>query len=230
MKRLAFLFPAVLALTACAGTVDDDDAESSESALTAAQCATPTINTVPKTDSAGRPISGTAKTTLKGCIVGRANETGASVIARSTTILGDTAKIGQMKDDAGRPVFSQFTPRQPTGSLTSSSGLVQEIDVKLNVDYSPYGRLRVTRKASSDGSYAVSITNSTAFKATILFFPVEVIKPGNLKLDVTLKPESNGITVTGATEVALEQAHEQAAQSSQLGRDMFEWLRDELAR
>jgi hypothetical protein len=234
MKRIACLVSALsltaLVMTGCA-TGRDDGTESSEAALTsltAQQCQAPNVASVPKTDSAGRPIDGTAKTTLTGCIVGKANETGADVISRATALLGDTAKFGGMTDDTGKPLFSKFTARAPSGTL--AAGLVQEIDVELNADYSPAGRIRVTRRANSDGSYSLAISNVSAFKATFLIFPVEAIRPGNLSLNVTLKPETNGISVNGKTEVQLEQQPEQAAEASQLGTDMFTWLTEELAR
>ena len=50
------------------------------------------------------------------------------------------------------------------------------------------------------------------------------------RIQATLKPEANGISVNGATEIQLEENEEEAAESAQLGADMFAWLTEQLGR
>ncbi len=232
MKLLAYVFPAFLALAACSADAQEESVGSDDAALTsftAAQCKTPNVVTTPKTNASGQAIAGTAKTSLNGCIVGKANETGASVITRSVAILGDNAKLGAMTDSMDAPMFTKFTPvGPPSGQL--ATGQTQDVDVVLNGDFDPKGRLRFTRKLNADGSYQISIVNITPIKVSILFFPVTGIETGNLKMDSKLTPQANAITVVGTSEVALEQNQEQAAQSSKLVSDVFAWLTEELAR
>lgn len=232
MKTLAYIFPAFLALAACSADVQDENVGSNDAALTsftAAQCQTPNVATQPKKDASGQEIPGTAKTTLSGCIVGKANETGAGVITRSVALLGNNAKLGAMTDGNDQPMFTEFTPvGPPSGQL--ATGQTQDVDVVLNGDFDPKGRLRFTRKLNADGTYNISIVNITPIKVAILFFPVTGIETGNLKMDSKLTPQANGITVVGTSEVQLEQNQEQAAQSSTLVSDVFAWLTEELAR
>jgi hypothetical protein len=223
-----------LALTApaCGPADDSDDVETSSEALTtftAQQCRAPAVTTAPLLNaSTRRPIDGTARTTLDGCVLGRPNETGAVMTTRSTTLLGDTARFGALKQDDGTPVFSRFTPLAPTGSISSPSGQIQDIDVRLNMSFSPSARLRVTRRQNADGSYSLSIANITPFRATIAFFPVTVVKANNLTLEAHLRPEANGIGVRGTSQITLEHEKQQAANASVLVQNVFDWLTTEL--
>jgi len=243
----------LIAAVGCSPASEEEETESSEAelvTLTKAQCKTPTIHTAPFQDSSGQPIYGTAHTTIDGCIFGAAASpsapatdggnpadgghadggvssgtfavTGASMITRTVALLGNTASFATLKDSEGNLVFSQFSPRPASGST-------QDVDVTLNVDNSPYGRLRVVRERRSDGRYHLNITNVQPFKANALgFFPVTVIQPNNLKVDVMIRPEANGVTVTGSGDITLDVAQEKAEASSQLVRDVFEWLRGKL--
>lgn len=229
--KLAYLAPALLLAAAC--TAETGEGSQTDTAdlttLTAASCATPNVQTQPKTDSAGRPIEGTAKTALNGCVIGKPGEAGSGTVQRASVLLGDNSKLATMTDSTGAPMFAKFTPRgQPSGSL--ATGQTQDVDVTLEADFSPAGRLRFTRKLNADGTYRIQIANVTPFEARILFFPVEVIKTGNLKMDATLSPEANGMTVKGSSEVVLEENKEQAEQSSQLVKDVFTWMTTELSR
>jgi len=219
----------LVAVPACGDLDADDDADdpfaSTEAALTtftAAQCNSPTVTTQ-------LPALGVARTSLNGCLLSRApNESGAAMMTRASTLLGDTPRFGTLKRDDGERVFSRFTPLAPTGSLTSSTGLVQDIDVRLNMPFSPSARLRVTRKRNTDGSYGIVITNVTPFRATIAFIPVTVVKVNNFALDVRLRPEANGLGVRGTSQITLEHEKQEAANASALVRQLLDWLKGEL--
>jgi hypothetical protein len=233
MKSLAALVslaPVALLVVGCSADVVDDDVASSEAplTLTPSGCASPNVTTAPKRDAQGRPIAGTAHTTLKGCVVGRAGEDGDSVIDRVTTLLGNNEKLGAVTDQQGSRLFSRFSPvNSPSGSL--SSGQTQNVDITLAADHSPKGQIKITRKAD-DGTYQLSLVNNKPITATALFFTVDVIKVGNLTVDIQVKPESNGVSVRGVSDVQLEQAPEQAEQAGAIVRDMFKWLQKELSR
>lgn len=186
-------------------------------------CASPRVTSAPKQDSGGNPIDGTARTTLDGCILAAPGETGAQLLARATALLSDTNRFGALTDD-GEPVFSSFRPRTPSGSLPT--GLVQDVDVRLNASFSPSTRLRVTRQ-SGTASMSLSIANVTPVKATVIF-PVTAVKPGNLTMKAVLKTERNGITVSGISEVALEVEKDRAQESTELVQQVFTWLSDQL--
>ena len=228
MKRFLALVP-FLALVACAGNTADEAAGADEAALTslnAASCATPNAVTGPLKNAAGQAVAGGAITTLKGCIVGKAGETGAATMTRAAAILNDTQKFSTLTDDMNKPVFSKFTPRALSG--TPATGTTQEVDVNLAGDFTPAGRLLVKRKMNADGTYDATITNSTDFKATILFFPVTALKAGDLKLTVKFRPEANGISAEGQSSVILQQQQDQAPENSQLVANLFTWLQTQL--
>lgn len=233
MKNISrFLVLPLLGLAACTFDGDREDAATSESqltTLTASQCETPSTTTVPIKDSAGNPIEGSARTTLKGCVVGRTGETGKDLVGRAGAILGSTAKLANVKNAQGERLFRSLTPVGATsGSL--ASGLVQEADATLNVtDYEPKTRLRITRKAAADGSYTLSIVNITAVNVSAGLFSVDVVQPGNFTFKATLKPEANGATVAGASDIQLDIAPQYADELSQMVRDVFSWLTKELA-
>jgi hypothetical protein len=231
MKRLLPLFIAAAVAAGCSMTSDDGDSSNeaiSGLTLTPAGCKTPAVATKPAVNTAGQPINGSAKTTINGCIVGKVGETGQATATRLAAILGDTNRLGQVRDETGAAVFTRFTPSQPTGTL--ATGLVQDVDVSLAGFGSPSSRLRVTRKQAPDGTYTLSLTNVTAFTATVFFVDVTAIDPGNLVLSVTMKPEANGLTVTGAGSVILDVQQDQAGQASQIVNDLFSWLTAELAK
>jgi hypothetical protein len=76
--------------------------------------------------------------------------------------------------------------------------------------------------------YSVRITNVTAFQASIMLFPVTAIEAGRLTLDVQMKPEANGLTVTGHGTVLLSAMQDQAGTASEIVGDLFGWLTTEL--
>lgn len=233
MKNIArFLVLPLLGLAACTYDGQRDDTASSESlltTLTAQDCRTPSTTTAPLTDSAGNPLEGSARTKLNGCVVGKTGETGKDVVGRAAAILGSTAKLATVTNAQGERLFTSLTPAGgTTGSL--SSGLVQEADATLNVTgYSPKTRLRITRKSNADGSYTMSLVNITAVNVTAGVFSVDVVQPGNFTFSATLKPEANGATVVGASDIQLDLAPEYADQLSQMVLDVFGWLTKELA-
>lgn len=230
MRLLPLLFTAALSV-GCAASAEEDATSSDEAlsqqTLTAAACKTPVLHTKPSVNG-GVAIEGTANTTISGCIVGKAGESGKDVEARLVTVLGDTARIGHVKAPDGDDVFAKFTPLPATGTL--ATGLVQDVDVTLEMFASPSARLRITRKLSADGVYSLRITNVTAFKASVAFVPVTAILPSSLLLDVQMRPEANGLSVSGAGSVKLEIMQDEAAGASELVRDLFNWLTGELAR
>lgn len=227
MKRFLALVP-FLALTACAGTTGED-ASSDEAALTslnAASCATPKVQTGPLKNAQGQAIAGGAITTLQGCIIGKAGEAGTDTMKRAAVILNDTQRFSTLTDDQNKPVFSKFKPLALSG--TPATGTVQEVDVNLAGDFTPAGRLKVTRKQNADGTYDATITNSTDFKATILFFPVTALKAGDLKLTVKFTTEANGISAKGQSSVVLQQQQELAPENSLLVANLFTWLTEQM--
>jgi hypothetical protein len=219
-----------LALGCASGAPDEAEVGQSGADLTSSQCAQPTIESAPHTDSSGRPIDGTAHTTVTGCILASSGETGAALLGRATALLTDTNSFASVTDPQGQAVFSSFRPQAPTGSLTSPGGLVQDVDVALNMQFNPSTRLRVTRKQAADGSFDVTLTNITALKATIAIFPVTAVNPGDLSVSVKLGGESNGITVSGAGDVTLQVQKDQANQTGQIVSDLFDWLKTKLAQ
>jgi hypothetical protein len=233
MRKLAYLAGFSLAATvigACASLNDDGGTTSTDAltTLTAAQCKTPVVHTSGKTDSSGDAIAGSAHTTLTGCIVGSQGETGDAVVTRLTTLLGNTSRLGTVKDAQGAPVFQQFTPGTRHGTLATS--LTQDIDVTLAMDHSPYTKLHTAQHNVAGAPYALSIVNATPLLASVAFFTVTVVNPGELSLTLEVKAAANGITVTGASDIILQQQQDQAASASVLVSDMFRWLTTELAK
>jgi hypothetical protein len=215
--------------TGCATATDDDGGESSVDALstvTAQECKKPTVTTAPQVES-GAPVEGSAHTTLSGCVAGAAGETGADVIERVVGMLADTQKLTGVKDTTGAPVFTKFKAGKASGSL--ASGHSQDIDVTLAMDHAPTTRLHIEQKKLANGSYAVEITNATALSATVAFFNVTVVKPGDLELTLRVKPEANGVVVSGTADIILQQEQAQASKASLLVSDLFGWLSGELS-
>lgn len=228
---LAALSLAVTAVAACSSVNNDDGATSADNALTTltvAQCKTPAVHTSPKNDAAGNAIAGSAHTTLAGCIVGAQGETGDAVLTRLTALLGDTARLGTVKDAQGAPVFQVFTPGAKHGTLATS--LTQDIDVTLAMDHSPYTKLHTAQNRPAGAPYTLSIVNATPVLAAVAFFTVTVVNPGELSLNLEVKVAANGITVTGGSDIVLQQSQEQAASASVLVSDLFRWLATELAK
>jgi hypothetical protein len=216
-------------LVGCAGETDGASGETSAdltSTLTPEQCKTPNVTTSPLFDASHRPIDGTAKTSLTGCILGRDGEAGTAVLGRAAALLGDTNKLGLITDETGSRVFSSFRPHPATGTL--ATGLVQDIDVVLNVQFSPSTRIRVTRRQGADGNLSLAITNVTALQATVAFFPVTAVNPGDLTLSASAHAETNGISVAGSGQVTLQVQKDQANQSAALVHQVFDWLTQQL--
>ena len=234
MRTLACLATLSLALSftaACASVDGDDEASSSVEALTsltAAQCKTPTVHTSPKTDPSGGAVAGSAHTTLAGCILGASGESGESVVARLSSLLANTAALGTVENDQGQPVFQRFTPGAKHGTLATS--LTQDIDVTLAMTGSPKTSLHTVQRRPAGKPYALSIANTTPVIASLAIFSVTVVKPGNLSLTLEIKPQENGITVTGASDIVLEQQQDRASQASVLVGDVFRWLTTELKK
>jgi hypothetical protein len=232
MRKLACLAAFSFALSvvaACSAVSDDDEGTTSADALTSltvAQCKTPAVSTSPKKDSAGNVIAGSAHTTLSGCVVGSQGETGDAVRKRLTALLGDTARLGTVKNSQGAPVFSQFAPLPKQGTLATS--LAQDINVTLAMSHSPYTKLRTVQRQNAAGTYSLSISNTTAVSASVVFFTVTVVNPGELSLTLEVKAQLNGITITGASDIILQQEQDQAASASVLVSDLFRWLTTEL--
>jgi hypothetical protein len=227
---LAALSLAVAAAGACASVTDDDGTTSADAltTLTVAQCKTPTVHTSAKTDSSGAAIAGSAHTTLSGCIVGAQGETGDAVLTRLTTLLADTGRIGTVKDSQGAPVFSQFNPGTKHGTLATA--VTQDFGVTLAMDHSPYTKLHTSQSRPAGQPYSLSIVNSTALSADVAFFTVTVVNPGEFTLTLQAKAAANGITLTGASDIILQQQQDQAASASVLVSDLFRWMAGELAK
>lgn len=233
MRKLACIASfsiALIALGACASVTDDGGSSSADAltTLTVAQCKTPTVHTSPKTDSSGAAIAGSAHTTLAGCIVGAQGETGDAVLTRLTALMADTSRLGNVKDAQGAKVFQQFTPGTKHGSLTSS--LTQDFDVVLALDHSPFTKLHTAQTKPAGAPYSLSIVNATPLAASVAFFTVTVVNPGEFSLTLQGKAAANGITVTGASDIILQQQQDQAASASVLVTDVFRWLTTELAK
>lgn len=234
MRKLASLVAvsSVIALVAaCAAESEDDSGSTSDSALTSltlAQCKTPKVHTAPMAAQGGGTIAGSAHTTLEGCIVGSMGESGDAVLTRLATLLGNTAKLGTVKNEQGGPVFQHFTPGGRAGSLATS--LVQDIDVTLAMDHSPFTKLHTVQKKAAGAPYTLKISNVTALSASVAFFTVTVVEPGQLTLTLEAKAQANGITITGASDIILQQQQDQAASASVLVSDLFRWVTTELAR
>jgi hypothetical protein len=230
VRRLVPVIAAVAAFAGpgCAG--GSDDASSSDSALTLGpqQCRGPSIGSAPRLDASGAPVPGTARTTLSGCILGRAGETGAALLARAAAIFEDPEKLGSLTTDGGGAFFTKFAPLPPTG--TPATALVQDADVQLSWASAPTGRLRVTTREAADGTFTLSILNLTALEAFVAGDTATVVDPGNLALNMRFKPESNGVTVVGTTELTLLEDLSTATPSSMLVRQVFLWIASELAK
>jgi hypothetical protein len=220
-------FATLGALGCAAGS--DDAAESSSAALTTlapGQCATPTTSEAPLNDASGNPIAGTGKTTLEGCILGHTGETGAALVTRLEALLSDTSKFSTVENTPGHRLFSEFTPGAASGSI--ATGLVQDVDITLNEQYSPKTRLRLTRKRTTDGGVNITITNVTALTAQV-FFGVTVVNPNNLSVTLTFLPEANGVTAAGSSQVKMEQGQDHAAEVSGLVTSLFGWVSDQVS-
>jgi hypothetical protein len=216
-------------LTGCAGETTEGAGETSAdlTTLNPDQCKSPTVSTSPLLDSSHRPIDGTARTTLSGCIVGQAGEAGSAVLARAVALVTDTNHFASITDNIGARVFTSFRPGQASGTL--ATGLVQDIDVTLNMSFSPSTRLRVTRKQGADGTLSLSITNVTPLSATIAFFPVTAVNPGDLSVNATAQAQANGISVAGSGQITLQQEKDQANTVADLVHQVFDWLTAQLS-
>jgi hypothetical protein len=221
---------AVDAVAACASVTDDEGSTSADAltTLTVAQCKTPTVHTSPKTDSSGAAIAGSAHTTLAGCIIGAQGESGDAVLTRLSTLLADTERIGSVKDAQGAPVFSQFNPGGRHGTLATS--VTQDFGVTLAMDHAPYTKLHTVQTKPAGAPYSLSIVNATALSADVAFFTVTVVNPGELSLSLQVKAAANGVSMTGASDIILQQQQDQAASASVLVSDLFRWLTSELAK
>ncbi|MDB4938435.1 MAG: hypothetical protein JWP87_5407 [Labilithrix sp.] len=231
LSCLAAVSTTLVFIAACAATSEDDSDTTAADALTSltvAQCKTPTVHTAPKAAPGGGTIAGSAHTTLAGCIVGAQGETGDAVLTRLTTLLGNTSRLGTVKNAQGAPVFQHFTPGARQGSLGGS--LTQDFDVTLAMDHSPFTKLHTVQHKAAGSPYTLKIVNATALSASVAFFTVTVVEPGNLTLTLEAKPQLNGITVTGASDIVLEQEQDQAASASVLVSDLFRWVTTELAK
>ena len=234
MRTLACLatFSLALAFTAgCAATDEDDSASSSSEALTsltATQCKTPTVKTTPQAAPSGGAIPGSAHTTLSGCVLGATGETGESVVQRLSTLLSNTSALASVENDQGAKVFQKFAAGSRQGTLATS--LTQDIDVTLAMTGSPKTRLHTVQKRAAGKPYSLSITNVTPVVASLAIFSVTVVDPGNLSLNLEIKAQENGITVTGASDIILEQQQDKASQASVLVNDVFRWLTTELKK
>jgi hypothetical protein len=234
MRKLATLVAlssAIALVAACAVQSEDDSGSSSDSALTSltvAQCKTPKVHTAPMAAPGGGTIAGSAHTTLEGCVVGAQGETGDAVLTRHATLLGNTSRLGSVKNAQGAPVFQHFAPGAKQGSLGTS--LTQDIDVTLAMDHSPFTKLHTVQKKAAGAPYSLKISNATALSASVAFFTVTVVEPGELTLTLEAKAQQNGITVTGASDIILQQEQDQAASASVLVSDLFRWVTTELAK
>ena len=235
MRKLVCLASFSIALVAlgaaaCATATDDEGSSSADAltTLTTAQCKIPAVHTSPKTDAFGAAIAGSAHTTLAGCIVGAQGETGDAVLTRLTALMADTGRLGTVKDAAGAKVFQQFTPGTRHGSLSAS--VLQDFDVVLALDHNPYTRLHTSQSRPAGAPYSLSIVNATPLAASVAFFTVTVVNPGELTLTLQGKAAANGVTVTGASDIILQQQQDQAASASVLVTDVFRWLTTELAK
>ena len=61
------------------------------------------------------------------------------------------------------------------------------------------------RPAGKPYAFTLTITNAPPVVASLAIFLVTVVQPGNLSLDLEIKAQANGITVTGASDIILEQ-------------------------
>lgn len=226
MRILPCLLAACL-VTACAADANDDAASSSAlTNLTPGSCAKPDVKTSPHLAN-GEPVDGTAHTTLSGCILAAQGETGDALVARIAQRLGDTDALSKIRTEKGKPVFTSFVVGPATGTI--ETGIAQDIDVVLGAAHSPSTKLHTVRTRKADGSFVLEITNATEMQATLLFVPVTVILPGNLSVKLVAKPEANGATLTGVGDVTLEAGKDNANDTAELVRNVFDWLRGEVA-
>jgi hypothetical protein len=218
---------AVLTTLGCAGSSEPESAavEADSVAIDPAHCATPTTSEGPLLDGSGQPINGTGKTTLQGCIVGRTGESGADLLTRAGTVLSDTNRFGTVEDSPGHRLFSQFTPGAASGTL--ATGLVQDVNVTLNEQYSPTTRLRFTRKQTADG-LTIKITNVTALVANV-GFTVTVVNPNDLSVTLTFRSEAADISASGSSQVTMQQGQDHAAEVAGLVTALFGWASGQLA-
>lgn len=210
-------------------TYADHGGESSVDALStfsALECKKPTVTTAPQVAS-DEAVLGSAHTTLAGCVAGAEGETGKDLVERVAAILVDTQKLAGVKDTAGAPVFTTLKTGAVTGSL--ASGLSQDIDVTLAMDHSPTTKLHIEQRKLANGSYAIDISNTTALEASVAFLKITVVRPGDLKLSLRVKPEANGVAVSGTADIILQKEQDQASKASLLVSDLFGWLSSELS-
>lgn len=201
---------------------------SAASTTTAAACAaTPTTAEGPMKNASGQPIDGSSKTTLSGCIAGHSGEAAGDLVTRAENAVSDATFFDRIEDTPGHKLLSAFTPVGPaTGTLTT--GLVQDVDVTLNQQYSPTARLRFTRKVTAPGLITVTITNTTALEAHPLF-SVTVVNPGDLVITLSLTPQAaGGLATTGSAQVLMQQGQDHAHEVSGLVIPVFNELAKEL--
>jgi hypothetical protein len=74
------------------------------------------------------------------------------------------------------------------------------------------------------------MVNVTPLQAKVAFITVTAVQAGNFSAKSDLRPEANGVSASGASEMTLEQHPERAAEGSGLVKPIFTWLSSELAR
>jgi hypothetical protein len=183
------------------------------------QCNSPTVST----QAQG---SGSARTTLSGCVLARQGETGAALVSRAAGVLSDVNRYSTVLDGNGQRLFASFSPHPATGTL--ATGLVQEVDVTLNEQASPTTRLRFTWHQNADGTFDISVVNATAVTATFLGFHVTAINPGDLSATLKLTPEANGADAVGSSQATLQQGQDHAQEASQLVVSLFDFMKAQL--
>jgi hypothetical protein len=180
----------------------------------------PTTQTSPRVDGTGAPILGTARTTLNGCFL----MGGDSFLNQAFQFLKNPAHYSSIVADDGTP-FLGTVHAVPT---TQTTNFTQDIDITLGLGFlfHPSGRLRVTLVQQAP-NLIVSIVNTTPIVDS-QGATNTVIKTGDFALNVRLTAQSNGLTMVGTADVALQQEQQQANPTSMFVRHFFDWLSADL--
>src|SRR5688572_10279008 len=92
-----------------AGCAAEEETAEGDSAitLTPKECGKPDVRSSPRFDANKRPIAGTARATLRGCILAKPGESGSKLLTRAVNLISDSGRFAMLRDAQGAQVFSE---------------------------------------------------------------------------------------------------------------------------
>lgn len=217
-----FGFVCMTSLVGCAGETDEEDAEGSDAALTAATTLRAQDCRTISTPNQSR-TAGVFDAPLTGCFVARNGETGAQMLSRAIKLVTTPDTIGAATHPDGSKLFASFKPTAPQsgpGHVWYDAKASFDIDGPLDAK----GTLHFDAVHRADGSLTVTVTNTSSIGA--LF--VNPIKANGLAFVLKLTPAANGVVVSGSVKVTLDSYKNQVGNVSSLAPEIVGWMKKQL--